>query len=51
MYVLRFGHCFDYPFIKNLCNILGFMIQLYFILERNLINNLLHVSFFMLPST
>lgn len=36
MYVLRFGHHFDYPFIKNLCIILGFMIQLYFIAREKL---------------
>lgn len=36
MYVLRFGHHFDYPFVKNLCNILGFMIQLYFIAREKL---------------
>lgn len=36
MYVLRFGHHFDYPFVKNLCIILGFMIQLYFIAREKL---------------
>ena len=34
MYVLRFGHHFDYPFVKNLCNILRFMIQLYYFIAR-----------------
>lgn len=36
MFVLRFGHRFDYPFIKNLCNVLGFMIQLCFIVREKL---------------
>lgn len=46
MYVLRFGHRFDYRFIKNnYVQYLGCHGSVIVLLERNLINNLLQVSF------